>query len=1020
MRRRWLTKALLGTPALAGLLALAMASPAPRARPLDPVGIQRLEAESGGTAEVSLDRATGAVRFLRVPAGGISLAGATPRERAAEFLERHGRIFGVADRAGELAEDRTWTDRGGSVHHTYQQRYNGVPVFAGEIRLHFDAQGRMTAANGSFLPGIEIDPVPKKTGAQAAVLAVAHVENQKDVGSLVARDASLMVFRAGLAKGVPGADHLAFEVEVGNGQDVREFVYIDAHSGKVVDQITGIYDALSRRVHEFNFDNLIWSEGEALPGDPEIDGVIHFAEDVYDLFANISGGTYLSWDGSDAVMHSVWDPSFLGCPNASWNGQSANYCPGVAADDTVGHEWGHAYTERTHNLVYQWQSGALNESYSDIFGEIVDFINGAGTDSPIPVRTVDVCAAVDSYRWLAGEDDPAFGGAIRDMWHPPCFGDPGKVSDAAQYWCSTADSGGVHTNSGVPNHAFALLVDGGTYNGHAVASIGLTKATHVYWRAMEVYQIRNTDFAGHADALEQSCADLTGVDVLDLTTGVPSGEVITSTDCQQVANAMLAVEMRAEPTSCNFTSLLDPDPPAVSCEVETFFDDFETDPTAAWGRSNQGPAPEYTPRDWEWTADLPSGVLGSGFFATDGQFPCGPEDQSGTMSLVSPAIALGPTSNPALNFDHWVATETGYDGGNVKISVNGGSFTVIPDVDFSFNPYTETLLGTNPLAGEPGFSGTDGGTAHGSWGQSQVDLSAHAGQGDTIRLRFDFGVDYCNGFEGWYLDNVQLCTQTAANAAPQLNDLIDVFLFAGDALDVLIFASDLEGHNIALSGAGLPSWATVLDLGGGIGRLQLRPTPIDGGIHPMTVMALDDGAPPESDLSSAEAYVLACSAPAPTVVPSIDLADGFAAWSVIDATTHRVVRGDIASLRSSGGDYSSAAVTCAVDYMDTPLFALFESPSPGEVIWYLVQGISCGGRGTFDSAGGGQIGSRDAGIDASVVGCDLIGCGNGYRDLTEACDGLDFTFDTCESLGFNGGALGCNVTCDLVDTSGCF
>ena len=50
------------------------------------------------------------------------------------------------------------------------------------------------------------------------------------------------------------------------------------------------------------------------------------------------------------------------------------------------------------------------------------------------------------------------------MWVPTCPGDPGKVSDV-EYACATDDGGGVHSNSGVPNHGYALLVDGGTYNG---------------------------------------------------------------------------------------------------------------------------------------------------------------------------------------------------------------------------------------------------------------------------------------------------------------------------------------------------------------------------------------------------------------------------------------------------------------------------------------------------------------------------------------------------------------------------
>ena len=97
-------------------------------------------------------------------------------------------------------------------------------------------------------------------------------------------------------------------------------------------------------------------------------------------------------------MRSVNNDPTIACPNANWNGATTNYCNGVTSDDVVAHEWGHAYTEYTHNLIYQWQPGALNESYSDIWGETVDMINGAGTDSPGPVRTVGSCSAFSGAR----------------------------------------------------------------------------------------------------------------------------------------------------------------------------------------------------------------------------------------------------------------------------------------------------------------------------------------------------------------------------------------------------------------------------------------------------------------------------------------------------------------------------------------------------------------------------------------------------------------------------------------------
>ena len=84
---------------------------------------------------------------------------------------------------------------------------------------------------------------------------------------------------------------------------------------------------------------------------------------------------YDSYDGAGAKMITVNNDPSINCPNANWNGVTTNYCTGVTSDDTVAHEWGHAYTEYTSGLIYQWQSGAMNEAYSDIWGETVDMLN---------------------------------------------------------------------------------------------------------------------------------------------------------------------------------------------------------------------------------------------------------------------------------------------------------------------------------------------------------------------------------------------------------------------------------------------------------------------------------------------------------------------------------------------------------------------------------------------------------------------------------------------------------------------
>jgi hypothetical protein len=136
------------------------------------------------------------------------------------------------------------------------------------------------------------------------------------------------------------------------------------------------------------------------------------------------------------------------------------------------------------------------------------------------------------------------------------------------------------------------------------------------------------------------------------------------------------------------------------------------------------------------------------------------------MSLESPVIHIpnAPNLSPRLTFEHYAATEAGWDGGNLKISINGGAYIVVPSAAYTFNPYNLVLQtaaagNTNPLAGQPAFSGTDGGSLTGSWGQSQINLahpSLNVQPGANIRLRYDFGMDGCTGVDGWYVDNVKI------------------------------------------------------------------------------------------------------------------------------------------------------------------------------------------------------------------------------------------------------------------------
>lgn len=797
-----------------------------------------LAKEADGDVIVRSDRATASTSVVRVKAGGDLYPqgkGLAPADKAAAFLERHGSVFGISDMASELRVIDMSQDQYGNSRVTYQQMHGDVPVFGGVMHSHISQDGRLTAVNGKFIADVGLPTTPTINKDFAAHSAITSVSNQLPSmmkgSDLTVASMSVMVYRENLTKGAPGANHLAYQVEVTGGNSVREFVYVDALSGKIVDQITGIHGAKMRRTHEGSIDApALWKEGDLRPAiQPAHEDEVAGAGESYNLFFNLSGGTYRSWDGADAEMITVNNDPTIVCPNANWNGTSTNYCTGTSADDVVAHEWGHAYTQETSGLIYAWQSGALNESYSDIWGETVDlhnereFLAGAqsnptGNTGPRDGSDDNSCSDFASqfpeddasYRWLMGEDaflfaalPPVGDAAIRDMWHPQCFGDAGHVN-SGNYYCSSDDGGGVHSNSSINNRAYALLVDGDTITHNddgslrdvpvTVTGIGFTKAAHIFWRANSVYNTPASNFADNADSLEMACADLIGTNLTKLVTtsevnavGIGgrdtvdptielSGEIISAADCDQVTNAIEAVQMRFDVTKmCGFKAMLDPAPAPMcgNAETLTFFrEDWEAG-QGNWTTGQEGVS--KTTLDtlpWQLTgSNIPANRDGSAHSGTV-MFQenrrdlgnCTTDDESGRLWLESPEITVHPSDPSQLMFEHYVNTEVNYDGGNVMISINDGNYQVIPAGAFVHNAYNSALSSaadqnTNPKAGQAAWTGGNQGEVSGDWGQSQINLAA-AGvtPGDRIKLRFDFGQDGCNGNDGWYVDQVEMFT----------------------------------------------------------------------------------------------------------------------------------------------------------------------------------------------------------------------------------------------------------------------
>ena len=195
---------------------------------------------------------------------------------------------------------------------------------------------------------------------------------------------------------------------------------------------------------------------------------------------------------SSAYNNAFWDGSRM----TYGDGDGTNYNPLVCVD-IISHELTHGITEFTSNLIYSGESGALNESFSDIFGNLVEFQEegppGSGTGS-----------------WRMGEDMTLLGsGGIRNMENPNEFQDPDTYY--GDFWFpvnSTIDNGGVHVNSGVQNYWFYLLSTGGSgtndkgfsYN---VTGIGLDNAASIAYHNNTSFL---TPFSNHYNARQGSIA----------------------------------------------------------------------------------------------------------------------------------------------------------------------------------------------------------------------------------------------------------------------------------------------------------------------------------------------------------------------------------------------------------------------------------------------------------------------------------------------------------------------------------
>jgi len=714
----------------------------------------RLKQATGGNVSIRFSTGTGAASFVRASNDAVipvSGSYATLADKAYGFFDQYGGVFGVTAARQQLTVASVATNEAGTDVRM-AQRYRSLSVFNATLTVHFDPTGNVTAINGTIVPGVKVPSTPAISATQATSKALSAVAALAGVGSQVLSASSpvLGVSKAGLAQDTFGQQFLAWSTTV-TGPGIRKFVTVDAMRGDIIEIFEGIMDSRQRQNYnmleqsDYSLGVRCRFETDPPSNEPDCDNAFTYSGDTYNFYWNAFRRDSVDNKGLPLKSYVHYFSSI--CPNAFWNGSVMTYCTAFPHDDVAGHEISHGVTEFSSNLVYAYQPGALNESFSDIFGETIDLLNTSENEP--------------GSRWLIGEGI-APGVGLRNMYDPSAvWGDP-KSTDDPNYSCAAGDNGGVHTNSGVPNRAYAWMVDGGTDNGLTVQGIGLTRASAIEYRANTAYLGVYSSFADDHEALLASCRDLRNKRLRDPdpeSGGGFSSEKISKAHCAQVENALKVVKLNGP--ACAGVA---PAPAPAKCSTGNAVSLFADDQEGNTGWTTGLDQSLYTGQQWQVASDfVASGT--HAWRANDELTSCSSGDYTSDLYLVSPVVNLGGSTAPVIRFLHDFFTEGGYDGGILEVNING-TWTKVESRDFTLNSYNgsmsldSTAPNWTPTSRQV-FTGyrEPGSFPNLAYSESRADLSTYLAQ-DTdkmVQFRFRFATDFCNGTDrGWYVDDVEV------------------------------------------------------------------------------------------------------------------------------------------------------------------------------------------------------------------------------------------------------------------------
>lgn len=497
----------------AGMLPLT-AMPTPRQ------AFEQLQARAAGAIDAYWDSRSGVPEYLsmsdpalRLPYTPAAAERGDPVAIARGFLDENRALFGLTAVAADLRLLRVEPDPQRNYSHIrFEQTYQGLPVYGRQLVVHIDAAEQIVAVNGQVTGLIDIPAEATVSAERAIEVALAEVlDIQLEPDERARVTTEVLPERTGLLVYVDAAGKatLAWRVVILTHAPLGQwYVFVNARRPAVIHALDTLGHAKLRRTYSARNTTripgqLVIEEGERSSRNAIAQAAHDAAGVVYDYYFNTHQRDSIDGRGMAIVSTVNYGNDPADAENAAWISEAAQmiygdggnlFRPLVYGLDVVGHELTHGVIDHTAQLIYEGQSGALNESYADVFGVLVDRGNWTVGEQivnspPFPVP------------YLRDMQDPTLGGRYNPRRPLDGVGQPGHMRDFAKLPLSRrSDNGGVHINSGIPNRAAYLVAQ----------ALGVEKMERIYYRAMTQYLTPDSDFADATRLTIRAAQDLYG------------------------------------------------------------------------------------------------------------------------------------------------------------------------------------------------------------------------------------------------------------------------------------------------------------------------------------------------------------------------------------------------------------------------------------------------------------------------------------------------------------------------------